>query len=164
MADCLPNTDERLDCLSIKAGETFPVTLSFFAMCAAYWTPNERFELGEFAWPTTPCGFVLECTRAGWSGKREPRWNQSLVDDTVEDGSAQFTLRVPDLSNGLQPITDVQVEAPAGITVSQPVVNENTKVFVDYMSSNTDESYDVVFTVTIAGRPRKASQTVHVVP
>jgi hypothetical protein len=163
MAECAANTDFRFPCVEAKdPGETLPVTLSAFGMCAKFWEPNERFELGEYAWPNIPFGFVLECTRAGWSGAKEPKWKNAAVGEAVEDGSAQFTLRVPDLVNGLQPITLAEAVAPDGITVAGIVISEGTKLLVDYAGGSSGEEYDVVFNLTIAGRIRVARQTVHV--
>jgi hypothetical protein len=163
---CQPDTELRWSCVTKGVDETFPATLSAFGMCALYWSPNEQYEIGEFIWPTKPDGFVLECTTAGRSGSKEPRWKSVGVDQPMNDGSAIFTLRVPTLTSGVQAIGDPRVGSmsPAtGLEVTGLVVSENTKILVDYTGGEAGKSYTVRYTFVIAGRLRQGSQVVHVV-
>lgn len=165
MSESTPEPINRLPGMTISSGETFPATLSLFGMCAECWVANEQYSPGEFVWPTTPNGFVLELTSAdsARSGSKEPRTKGLVAGDTVPDGSCTWTLRVPTNLTGIQPITSAAVvETPAGLTVSVPVISENTKLLVDYMSSEVDETYEVVFEAYIGGRRRIVCQEVHV--
>lgn len=165
MTECLPDTELRWSCASKGVDDTFPATLSAFGMCALYWSANEQYELGEFIWPTKPNGFVLECTTPGRSGAKEPRWNAVGVDQPVSDGSAVFTLRVPTITSGVQPLENPQVASvsPVGLVISGLAVSENTKILVDYSGGIAGKSYTVRYTFNIAGRQRQGSQVVHVV-
>jgi hypothetical protein len=103
--------------------------------------------------------------RFGRSGTKEPRWNlDPQAGAVVTDGSLEWTLRVPTLLDGIQPLTNpVADTVPAGITASGLVVNENTKILVDYSGGTRGKSYEVGFTFDIAGRQRKGSQLITVV-
>lgn len=163
MSESTPEPTNRLGGVTISTGETFPALLSLFGMCADYWAANEQVESGDYAWPTTPNGFVLECTTAGRTGAKEPKLRGLGAGDTVTDGSCTWTLRVPTNSTGINPITSASVvEAPDELTVSAPIVSENTKLLVDYTSEEVDVTYEVVFEAIIGGRPRRACQEVHV--
>lgn len=167
MTESTPNTTNRWKGVSMSSGETFPAVLSCFTICARYWEANEQFEPGDYAWPTTPLGFVLECTSltSARSGAKEPRTRGFTAGQTITDGSVTWTLRVPTNSTGIQPITSAAViEAPAGITVSPPVISENTKLLVDYTSSvAVDTTFEVAIEFYVGGRRRIGRQEVHVV-
>lgn len=165
MTESTADPTNRFGGVTISAGETYPAELSCFGICANYWADNEQYDPGEFVWPTKPNGFVLECTSltSVRSGAKEPITRGKVAGDTVADGSVEWTLRVPTNSTGIQPISSANViEAPTGITVSQPVVSENTKLLVDYSSTVVDETFDVVFEFYVGGRRRIARQEVHV--
>lgn len=163
MSETTPEPINRLGGCTISSGETFPATLSLFGMCAEYWTANEQVDLGDYVWPTTPNGFVLECTTPGRTAAKEPRTKGLTDGQTVNDGSVVWTLRVPDNVNGIQPITEANVvETPAGLQVSTPSISENTKLLVDYRSDEVDQTYEVVFEAYIGGRRRIVTQEVHV--
>jgi hypothetical protein len=165
VTESTPNPENRFGGVTISTGETFPVTLSCFGICAEYWAANEQYDVGDFVWPAKPLGFVLECTGpvgGGRSGATEPKSKGKVAGDTVSDGSVTWTLRVPDNVNGIRPITSVEATGPAGITISSPVISENTKVLVDYMSTAVDETFEVVLSITIGGRVRVCRQEVHV--
>lgn len=165
MTECVPDTELRFPCVTKIPGETFPVILSVFGMCAQFWESNEQWETGEFAWPTKANGFVAEWTSpSGRSSLKEPRWpTDEGANATIPDGSGVWTLRVPTILNGIQPVSNPSATAPAGITASGVIVIENTKIAVDYIGGTAGESYNVDFTWLIAGRPRGGRQVVHVV-
>lgn len=162
MTECPPDTAPYWDCVTKGTG-TLSVTLSAFAFCANYWEANEQIDLGEFAWPTKPVGFVLECTTPGRTSAKEPRWSNYALGDVVPDGSVVWTLRTPDLLNGIQPITSASASDVDDLQVSGVVVIENTKILADYIGGTPGTSYRVPYSFTIAGRILVGSQTVHVV-
>jgi len=157
------DTELRWDGVTKDPEETLGVELSCFALCANYWTSNEQHQVGDFVWPTRPNGYVYECTTAGRTGRLEPRWN--IVADQVLanlDGSSQWTCRRGDLQ-GTTPITGTPVVTPpTGLSGSAVVINEGTKLLVDYIGGTLDDDYEVKFTFTIAGRTRIGRQTVYV--
>lgn len=156
--------------------ETVPRSLSLFALCATFWRANEQYTLGDFAWPNIrvddgqitkgAIGYVMECTTAGRSGSKEPRW--SVLADTpmsVLDGSVQWTPRV----GGLQGIQSVSAPAVTSVTpndgllsTSGILVSEGTKLLVDYSGGVLNKDYTVEFEFTIAGRLRVGRQVVQI--
>lgn len=165
MSESTPDGTNRFEGVTIASGETFPATLDCFGICANYWEANEQYDPGEYRWPTTPNGFVLQVTSVTSvrSGAKEPVTRGKAAGDTVIDGSVEWTLRVPTNDTGIQPITSVEiVDAPVGITVGQPIISENTKLLVDYSSAAVDQEFDVVFAFTVGGRRRIGRQEVNV--
>lgn len=165
MSESTPEPENRFAGITIAAGETFPIALNCFGICASYWEPNEQYDPGDYAWPTKPNGFVLQCTSVTSvrSGSKEPITRGKVAGDTVTDGSVEWTLRVPTIDTGIQPITAAAaVEVPDGITVSGPVISENTKLLVDYSSTVVDTTFDVVFEFYVGGRRRIGRQEVNV--
>lgn len=155
---------------------TFPASLSVFGLCASFWRPNEPYDLGDFAWPNIridngqitkgAIGYVFECTAAGRSASKEPRWN--LVADQVLaqlDGSVQWTARIG-LAQGLQPAQSATVTAitpnDGAFTTSEIIVDENTKLLVDYSGGVLGTDYTVEFEFMIGGRPQVGRQIVQV--
>lgn len=142
--------------------ETLPVVLSAFNLCALFWEPNEEYQLGDIVWPTKPIGYCAECTVAGRSGAKEPRW-VATADEALpqQDGSVTWTMRHAG-SGGISPMTNPEAQAPDGIEVQGLVVNEGTKLLVDYVGGVDGEDYEVKFTFQIAGRQRVGRQIVMV--
>ena len=159
-------------CNATKApGDTLPVELDLFGLCANFWTHNEPVDLGNFMWPViadangeiSGNGFVYECTQAGRTGSKQPKWN--LVADQVLaklDGSAQWTCRNSPFA-GLNAVTlTSSVSSDAALTVAGAVVSENTKLLVDYAGGDEDVDYEVTFSFVIAGRARVGTQVIEV--
>lgn len=161
------------------ADDTYPAQLGLWALCAQFWSPNEAYDIGDFAWPRIQVlngqiikgaiGFVMECTSAGRSATREPRWSLTadVAMDTL-DGSVQWTPRVGDLQ-GVIPVTSPTVRSiiasdgvAQDLTTSSVIVNESTKLLVDYLGGTSGLSYDVEFSFTIGGRLRIGRQLVNV--
>lgn len=157
------DTDLRWDGVTKDPDETLGVELSLFNLCANFWTANEQHQVGDFVWPTRANGYCYECTTAGRTGRIEPRWTTTA--DAVMatlDGSVQWTVRRGDLQ-GITPVTGTPVaEAPTGLSASAVVINEGTKLLVDYTGGVLDSDYEVKFAFTIAGRTRIGRQTVYV--
>jgi len=155
--------------------ETVSRSLSLFALCASFWRPNEQYALTDFAWPTLridngqitkgAIGYVMECTGAGRSGSKEPRWATAPdVPMAVLDGSVQWTPRIAGLQ-GVQVLTNPTVAAvtPADtLVVSTPIVSEGTKLLVDYSGGTLNKDYTVEFEFTIGGRLRVGRQIVQI--
>lgn len=59
----------------------------------ADWVTATAYSLGDYVEPTTPNGFVYECTTAGTSGGSEPSWPTSGIGTTVADGTAVWTFK-----------------------------------------------------------------------
>lgn len=151
--------------------DTRPVQLSVFALCAQFWTPNEQYALGDFVWPRIivldgqivkgALGVVLECTQAGRSGTKEPRW--STVPDTAmstADGTVIWTPRIGALQ-GISPVTNpLVVSDTQDLTVSSVVVNEGTKMLLDYSGGTLGQAYEVELSFMIGGRTRTGRQIV----
>lgn len=142
-------------------GETRSVILRFYKVCANFWRPNEIYDATEYVRPTgRGNGYAFQCTQAGTSGGREPVWPRALG-ATVVDGSIVWTCTAA-AGNGLNEITVASAVPDDGLSVSSPLVTEFSNVLVDYTGGTLGQDYDVVFTVTINGKPRVATQTVKV--
>lgn len=156
--------------------ETVPCSLSLFALCASFWRANEQYTLGDFAWPNIrvedgqitkgAIGYVMECTTAGRSGSKEPRW--SVVADvpmTALDGSVQWTPRVGALQ-GIQEVTNPVVSGITPndglLTTSGVIMSEGTKLLVDYTGGQLNKDYTVEFEFVIGGRLRVGRQIVQI--
>lgn len=160
---CAPDQELRWPCATKDPEETLGVELDLFPLCATYWISNEQHDVGDFVWPTRPNGYVYECTVAGRTGRLEPRWG-TTADAAMPalDGSVQWTTR-RGLLQGVSAVTGSPVAtAPAGLTASAVVVNESTKLLVDYTGGTLDADYEVKFTFVISGRTRIGRQLVYV--
>jgi hypothetical protein len=161
--------------------ETLPVSLGVFALCAQFWRANEEYDIGDFAWPNLTVingqivkgayGLVLECTGVGRSGSKEPKLNSAVADTALAalDGSVQWTPRVAALQ-GVDTVTQAEVlsvvisgTTDAGdLVAGQVVVDEGTKLLVDYSAGTIDTDYEVLFSFVIGGRTRTGRQLVQV--
>ncbi len=159
--------------------DTLSVSLGIFGLCAQFWTPNEEYVAGEFVWPRItvidgqivkgPTGFVMECTTPGRTATKEPRWTSIADVPMPADGSVIWTPRVG-LAQGIAAATAAVVTGifPSDGTTndficSAVVVNEGTKLLVDYSGGTVDLAYEVEFTFTIGGRQRVGRQLVNIV-
>jgi hypothetical protein len=161
--------------------ETKPVALSLFGLCASFWEPNEEKQEGDIVWPVVTdadgnvsgIGYCFEAGATGRTGPKQPKFASGdgttasvALDATLPklDGSVPWICRAP----GAGGISAVTLDAtpsevsPAGLVVSGIVVNENTKLFVDYQAGTLDEDYEVAFRFIIAGRLRIGRQLVRV--
>lgn len=57
------------------------------------WATSTAYSLGDRVEPTTPNGYVYECTTAGTSDSSEPTWPTSAIGDTVADNTVVWTLK-----------------------------------------------------------------------
>lgn len=169
------------------AGEAFPVELGCFALCATFWGPNEEHQVGDMVWPRITVengeivrgsiGLLLECTVAGRTSAKEPRWvnvnddGQSMADAVHPDldGSVQWTYRRAVGLDGVSEVSDPALVSvtPAGLTVSAIIVNEGTKLLLDYQGGEIAEGeefaeYEVELEFFISGRRRIGRQIVEV--
>jgi|GEM_PF-6256373 len=55
----------------------------------AKWQASTAYNQGDLVEPTTPNGYVYQCTVAGTSGSSEPTW-PTTIDDTVVDGTVTW--------------------------------------------------------------------------
>lgn len=157
--------------------DTMPMTLSVWALCATFWSANEEHATGDFVWPTITVvagkivkganGFVNECTSAGRSASREPRW--VLIPDvamSVLDGSVQWTPRVGS-QQGISAATNAFVQGVTcsdGVSIdfitSAVIIDEGTKLLVDYSGGTLGLTYEIELAFSIGGRPRVGRQLV----
>lgn len=167
----------RWPAVTKDADDTFPNQLGVWVLCATFWKANEAYDVGDFVWPTVqvlngqivkgPIGFVMECTSEGRSAAREPRW--SVTPDVAMsplDGSVEWTPRIGQLQ-GVQPVTNPVIRSiicsdgvSSDLTTSDVIVNESTKLLVDYLGGTSGLSYDVEFGFTLGGRLRVGRQLV----
>lgn len=166
---------------SKNAGETKPVALGLFGLCATFWSPNEEYQQGDIVWPVVTdtdgnvsgIGYCFEAGATGRSGPRQPKFANGdgttasvAVGATLAklDGSIPWICRAPGaggISAASLDATPYEV-SPTGLVISAIVVNENTKLFVDYAGGTLDEDYEVAFRFIIAGRLRIGRQLVRV--
>ena len=141
--------------------ESLPVSLSLYRLCANFWRPNEQFALNEFVRPLRPNGFSYECTTAGTSGSREPRWPTS-IGVAVTEGSITWTCRAAGVS-GLNSISSLTATSdPAGITIAPLSIDESVKILATYAGGFAGQAYEVIYAFTLNGVPRRARQRVEV--
>lgn len=57
------------------------------------WTASTAYTTSSWVRPTTPNGFVYECTVAGTSGGSEPSWGTTPGVESGFDGTAKWTCR-----------------------------------------------------------------------
>jgi hypothetical protein len=112
--------------------------------------------------PTLPIGFYAECSTAGQSAGREPRW-RAEADATVRDGSVIWTMRhpssitLPTISAATYTIT------PAGITQSGAAISGAiTTVKLDASSASLG-TYNVVAEITAGGEDYSLEQDFEVI-
>lgn len=146
----------------INPGESVPVVLDCFNLCATFWRANEQYSQGEFIRPNRATGFAYECTTGGTSGAREPTYWPTTIAATRTEGSVTWTCRSA-VTNGISAISNPSaVSDPAGLTISDVSVSESTKILATYEGGTEGEEYDAVFTFTLNGATRIARQRVPV--
>jgi hypothetical protein len=161
-------------------GETKPVALSLFGLCANFWVPNEEFQQGDIVWPVvfdpdgniSGIGYCFEAEATGRSGPKQPRFASGdgttasvAVNATLPklDGSIPWICRPPG-AGGLNAVVLASPSfiVPDAMSIAQIVVNENSKLLVDYDGGTLDEDHEVVFRFIIAGRLRIGRQVVRI--
>lgn len=141
--------------------ESLIVTLDCYDLCAIRWRSNEQqTATSDYVRPTTPNGFAYQCTTAGTTGSREPRWPTTLA-QTVVDGSVTWTC-VAASTNGINAVTSPSATPDTGLTVSNVAASESTKITATYAGGSLGQDYDVVYSFTLGGVTRIARQMVQV--
>ena len=121
---------------------------------------DQYFVLGAVVRPVVATGFYYECTTAGRTARRYPRW-PTVEGQTVQDGSAVFTSRHPDTPSLVAVQTAVWT-VPSGLTLdSQSESGPETHVTV---SGGVDcENYELLCRMTdSAGQVRERTIVVPV--
>lgn len=72
--------------------EVWKATVDFARSLEEVWQPGRAIAVSSFVRPTAPNGFEYEATTGGQTGRREPRWPDT-VGQTVVDGSVTWTCR-----------------------------------------------------------------------
>lgn len=140
-------------------GESLKVSLNLYTMCVIPWRPNEAQSAAEFIRPTVPNGFSYECTTAGTTGTKEPRW-PTTISATVTDGSVTWTCRAAS-GSGVNAITSPTATSdPTGLTIASVSVSELHKILATYSGGTEGQSYDAVYSFTLDGVTRIARQAV----
>lgn len=151
----------RIETAVKDPAESLPVTIDCYDLCAIKWQANELQTITiDYVRPTVANGFAYQCTTAGTTGSREPRWPTTLA-QTVVDGSVTWTC-VAASANGLNVLTSPTATPDTGLTVSNVAVSESTKITATYSSGTADQDYDVVYSFTLGGVTRIARQMVQV--
>lgn len=109
------------------------------------WQPGKEYGLTEYVRPNIANGYEYEATAAGQSGTIEPKW-PTTVGNAVADGSVTWTARAFG-PNGRDTISSVNIDAPAGITVSAPNT-VGTEVSFTISGGTKDETYEISVEVT----------------
>lgn len=146
----------------INPGESVPVVLDCFNLCATFWRANEQHSTGDFIRPNRANGFSLECTSPGTTGSREPLVWPTTIGATLTEGSVTWTCRAAG-TNGISVIASPNaVSDPTGLTISDVAVSESAKILATYEGLTEGQEYDAVFTFTLNGMTRIARQRVPV--
>ena len=119
------------------------------------------FQLGEFAKPHRFEGFYLECTKAGETSSSYPRSYPRRANETIVDGSLEWTSRHPD-DAALPDIQSLVWSLPAALTLdSQSEAGDLATVTIsgglnglDYevtarVTPTAGDTEDVTFTVPV---------------
>lgn len=153
-------SDYRFDDAVKDAGETLPVMLDCFPVCAMFWRGNERVSSAEYVRPSRATGFAYQAGAAGTTAGREPLWPK-VLGGTVVDGSVTWTA-VAASTNGIDPISaPTAVSDPTGLTINVSV-SESCKLQATYAGGTEGQAYDAVYTFTLDSKTRIARQRVEV--
>ena len=146
----------------LLVGDSESMEIDCFRFCAKFWQANCQVDTGMQIRPSVPNGYALECTVAGTTGGREPRWLTTL-DATVPDGSAIWKVVAAE-SNGINPLSapTAEVSPNSGLTVDSLEVLQDWKIKATY-SAETAGEYQVMFQFVVDGQTRGARQSVTVV-
>ena len=98
-------------------------TIDWTEFLETRWRANRDYVQTNFVRPTRATGFEYECTTAGKTSKREPKW-PTTVGGTVTDGSVVWTARAP-ADAALDDIATSAWTADPGITI----VSDSNTVF-----------------------------------
>lgn len=109
------------------------------------WRYGSEYDSGDYVRPSLPNGYEYECTTAGQTGSKEPRWPRT-VGGTVTDGSAIWTARAFG-TNGTDTISSVSVSGSSGITVGA-VATDGTKVSYTISGGEDGSRYTISCEVT----------------
>jgi hypothetical protein len=129
---------------------------------AAEWQGGAAYEAADIVRPSIPMGFYAECTTAGQTAAREPRW-RAEASATVLDGSVVWTMRAPS-SVTLPTITAATYTiTPAGITQSGAAISGSvTTVKLDASAASLG-TYKVVAEITAGGEDYSLEADIEVI-
>ena len=114
-------------------------------MLETIWRSGRVHGLADYVRPSVPNGFEYECTAAGQTGAREPRWPVTVA-GTITDGSVEWTARAYS-TNGSDTIASVAGSADTGLTIAS-VTYDGTEVTFTLSGGTVGEWYIVSIEVT----------------
>lgn len=130
--------------ITARVGETVGVTFDFSNELAVSWQADYQYALASFI---TVGPFVYEVTDAGKTASQEPEW-PTTVDDTVNDGSVEWTCR--DFTTaGTDTISTRSVPSITGVTVDSDAITLSTRVDATVTITATGK-HELECTVTTA--------------
>lgn len=121
---------------------------------------SQQFALDEVVRAQRDTGFYYLCSVAGRSARNYPAWPRS-ADETVMDGSAEWTAKHPD-DAAIPTIDSVEWDVPNGLTLDSQA--EDAHIASATFSGGADgEDYDVTARITpTSGTPRDVTITIPV--
>lgn len=123
------------------------------------WAATTAYSENDLRIPTTPNGYIYECTTAGTSGATEPSW-PSTLGNTMADGTAVWTCRSTAWANGEQTILLI-IDGGSGESQATLYVQDYDTGRIGSSSININNSFefslsapgqvdpDTAFTLTI---------------
>lgn len=115
MADHAFGTSE-----AVNPSEVVTLGFEWFSLLATFWRPATEYALNAYVRPSVATGFAYQCSRAGQSGSKEPKWSR-VLGETVTDGDAAWTV-VDAGSNAVQAASAPAVTCDQAVTIGSPVV------------------------------------------
>lgn len=159
------------------ADSTRIIELDFFPAVANFWEAGKEYASGDIVRPREPTGFAYQAGGNGQSGRRTPKWPET-VSGTVVDGSITWTAVVAG-SNGVDSVSapSSAVDPSGALTSGSESVVEETRVQITLAGGTEDggdevtgkdgttfNAYVVTVTVTAGDETIAGSILVRVLP
>lgn len=133
-----------------RAGETIDRTFDLRGEITRAWRGGVEYGTAEYVRPVSANGYDYECTTAGRTGAREPRW-PTTVAGTVADGSVVWTCRAPNSGSADALSGNASVSAPTGITATHQATESTGDITIRFAGGTAGQTYSVLVTVNTSG-------------
>jgi len=135
----------------LRLGVRVPITLDLSLVAARRWRPGALFDAAIHI-RGSKAGFEFEAGADGQTGDREPRWPK-VLDDTVQDGSIEWTAKAVSTASLLKVLSSVEWEADDSITVTGEQINATDQTAVAYFEPTEAGTFTIICWATFNDSP-----------
>lgn len=144
------NSDILTVTIQKRPGETLDRIFDLRPEILRAWRRGVEYGAAEFVRPSAPNGYDYECTVAGRTAQREPRW-PTVIGTSVPDGSLTWTCRAPNSASQDQLSGSATLTVPTGITATHLSTEATGDVLLRFGGGIAGQDYSVLASVNTAG-------------